>query len=381
MPRPAIGTRGGAVLAILLLAGAATVWCVQGVRKAERSTGNDLVGYLAASEALYGGADPYRVPDGFPYIYPLFLAAAIYPLSAVSVPAASVTWFLIQLTCLAYILRTGRLARGLPLGEFAILTAIVVAVFGDVLQSEFANGQVNLLVLALALAGVRLETRSPHLGPLLLGAAIAVKLTPALLLVYWCVKGRWQSVLAASAWAVGLTLLPWVAVGNRLWSLYAAYVEEFLLARIGSPVVAGVFFTPAGFWAWLTGAVPRGAVGLISAAAVVSGLIVWQLRLQSRGDAEDGSADGAAPYFAATLLLSPMSEIHHLTYLLPAAGVVACAVPAAGDRLLKIAAVAAVAFLWIARFDRRGPWYLFAIGLLTVAACLTLTRKRGLACP
>ena len=376
-----MGARGGTVLAILLLAAAATVWSAQAVRKAERSTGNDLVGYLAASEALYGGADPYRVPDRFPYIYPLFFAAAIYPLSALSVPAASVIWSLIQLACLAYILRSGRLARGLPLGEFAILAALLVAVFGDVLQNELANGQVNLVVLALALGGVRLETRWPYLGPLLLGAAIAVKLTPALLLVYWCVKGRWRSVVAASAWALALTLLPWVAVGHRLWSLYAAYVEDFLLARIGAPVADGIFFTPAGFWAWLTGTSAGGVAGFISAAVVVSALVLWHLRLPGRRDPRaNGSADEAAPYFAATLLLSPMSEIHHLTYLLPAAGVVACAAPGAGDRLLKMAAVATVAFLWIARFDRPGPWYFLAIALLTAAACLTLSRKRGVAC-
>ena len=379
MPRSA-RARGGTALAILLLAAAATVWSVQAVRKAERSTGNDLVGYLAASEALYSGADPYRVPDRFPYIYPLFFAAAIYPLSALSVPAASVIWSLIQLACLAYILRSGRLARGLPLGEFAILAALLVAVFGDVLQNEFANGQVNLVVLALALAGVRLETRSPYLGPLLLGAAIAVKLTPAFLLVYWCVKGRWRSVLAASAWALALTLLPWMAVGHRLWSLYASYVEDFLLARIGAPVRDGIFFTPAGCWAWLTGTSAGGVAGVISA-AVVSGLVFWQIRLPTSRDTQtNDSADEAGPYFAATLLLSPMSEIHHLTYLLPAAGVVACAAPGAGDRELKLAAVATVACLWIARFDRHGPWYFLAIALLTAAACLTLFRKRGVAC-
>jgi alpha-1,2-mannosyltransferase len=380
MPRSA-RTRGGTVLAILLLAAAATVWSVQAVRKAERSTGNDLVGYLAASEALYGGADPYRVPDRFPYIYPLCLAAAIYPLSALSVPAASVIWSLIQLACLACILRSGRLARGLPLGEFAILAALLVAVFGDVLQNEFANGQVNLLVLALALAGVRLELRSPYLGPLLLGAAIAVKLTPALLLVYWGVKGRWRSVLTASVGALALSVLPWLAAGDRLWNLYAAYVEDFLLARIGAPVLDGIFFTPAGFWAWLTGTTAGSVAGAISAAAVVSALMVWHLRLPGRLDIRpDDSADEAAPYFAATLLLSPMSEIHHLTYLLPAAGLVACAVPGAGDRLLKFAAVATVACLWIARFDRHGPWYFLAIAILTAAACLTLSRKRGVAC-
>jgi alpha-1,2-mannosyltransferase len=375
-----MGVRGGTVLAILLLAAAATVWSVQGVRKAERSTGNDLVGYLAASEALYNGADPYRVPDRFPYIYPLFFAAAIYPLSALSVPAASVIWSLIQLACLAYILRSGRLARGLPPGELAILAALLVAVFGDVLQNELANGQVNLVVLALALAGIRLETRSLYFGPLLLGAAVAVKLTPALLLVYWCVKGRWRSVLAASAWALALTLLPWAVVGHRLWSLYAAYVEDFLLARIGAPALDGIIFTPAGFWAWLTGTSAGGVAGVISAAAVVSGLVLWHLRLPDRDTQANDSADDAAPYFAATLLLSPMSEIHHLTYLLPAAGVVACAVPGVGNRLLKIAAVATVAFLWIARFDRHGPWYFLAIALLTAAACRTLFWKRGVAC-
>lgn len=367
---------GLAAIAIVLLLAAAAIWCVQTVRKAERSTGNDLVGYLAASEALYAGSDPYHLPNRFPYIYPLFLAAIIRPLAALGVRSASVLWFVLQCVCLGYVVRFARFRAGTYTAGAAVSVALLVAVFGDVLQREFLNGQVNLFVVALVVAAVRLGDSNPRVAPVLLGAAIAVKLTPALLLTCWWVRGRYMSVVEAIVWAAAFILAPWLILQDRLWPLYRTYLHEFILQRTRSadPASGEIFFSVYGFWGWLTGSSPGRAAMIVLSAAVVSALIVWHRRLIGR--TVEAPAPAAWVYLAVMPLLSPMSEVHHLTALLPVASLTTnTATHTVRPRAAVLALLALfVVLLWIGRFHRHGPWYFFAIVALVIAGGLARHR-------
>ena len=357
----------------MLLLAAAVIWCAQTVRRAERAGGNDLVAYVSASEALYAGGDPYHLGGPFPYIYPLFLVTVIRPLAALPVRAASVVWFLLQAACLMFVLRGTRLRLGRMTLTGAAALAVLVAVFGDVLQIEFLNGQVNLLVVALVVGAVLVE--SAALAGVWLGAAIALKLTPALLLVYFVVQRRYGAALQALAWAAAFVLLPWLIVGDRLWPLYGSYVREFILARTAGIEAGQIFFTIPGFWVWWTSAVPSRAFTIIVSAVVVGALVWWHVRTKNfrlKAEATTGGRNTAFVYLAAMPLLSPMSEVHHLTALLPLAAV-------AGSRarraIVLVPLALFVALLWIGRLDRRGPWYFFAVLALLVAGALALRQN------
>ena len=353
------------LVAVALLAALAVIWCGQTIRKAERSTGNDLVGYLAASKALYAQQDPYHLPDRFPYIYPLFLATVIRPLASLPVRAASVAWFVLQWACLMYVLRAARLRFGRREVTGAVAIMILVAIFGDALQIEFLNGQVNLIVVCLIVASVALADARPSIAPALLGAAIAIKLTPALMLVYWVVQRRFAFVAQAFAWSVGFILLPWIIVGERLWPLYGDYLHNFVLARTQSADPHGreIFFSVYGFIGWLTGSAPGRATVVASALVVVGGLVAWQLAHRAGSAHRSAQREGGWIYLAAAPLLSPMSEVHHLTAALPLASI-------SGVALLPFAVL-----LWIGRFDRRGPWYFLAVLTLVIAGCVTAYRR------
>ena len=366
---------GAAVLLLVF----ALVWCSQAVRKAERRTGNDLVGYLEASRALYAGGDPYHLPDRFPYIYPLFLAAILRPLAALPVRVASVMWFAIQALCLWCVVRivAASLARDAPVPEWPthrglpVLAAVVIAVFGDVLQNEFLNGQVNVIVLAFALGAIASISRHPHLAALSLGCAIALKLTPALFLLYCAVERRYAVVAESAAWAAVLMLAPWLVVGDRLWPMYAGYVREFILARTTSAdsQLHAIFFTPYGFWGWLTGTAPGHTLVVASSTVVVLALVVWHGRIRAR------VRERTIPawiYAAVAPLVSPMSEVHHLTTLIPAGMVGALSVWRRHSRAVAAGVAAFVILIWIARFDRQGPWYFLSIVALAGSAAAAL---------
>lgn len=364
---------GLSAAALVLLVAAGVVWCSQAVRKAERRTGNDLVGYLEASRALYAGADPYHLPDRFPYIYPLFLAAAIRPLASVPLPAASVAWFALQAACLWYVLRTAGAHAGIGEADLPVAAAAIVAVFGDVVQNEFLNGQVNVIVLALAVSAIHLTDRRPRAAALLLGVAIALKLTPALFLLYWTLERRFRIVLESVLWATVLIASPWLIVGDRLWVLYDSYVREFIFDRTASadPHAEAIFFTPYGLWGWLTSSAPGRVVIIGSSLAVIAALVIWKLRAVPARAATWRRSD-AWIFAAATPLLSPMSEVHHLTSLLPAATIDAAAVRRRPGGLFWAATLMFVVFIWVGWADRTGPWYFLSVLCLILSAVTAL---------
>lgn len=363
------------VAAAVLLIMAGVIWCSQAVRKAERRTGNDLVGYLEASRALYAGGDPYHLPDRFPYIYPLFFAAVIRPLAALPIRLASVAWFALQAVCFAYVLSTAAAHSGIERAKRVVAAAAIVAVFGDVVQNEFLNGQVNVMVLALAVAAVHLAERHPRLAALLLGTAIAVKLTPALFLVYFVVARRYRIAVESTVWAVALIVSPWLIVQDRIWPLYDSYVREFVFARTSSadPHAEAIFFTPNGFWGWLTGSAPGRLIVIGSSLAVVTALAIWKDRRQQR--AMNDSGRDAWIFAAAMPLLSPMSEVHHLTSLIPAATVTAAHAQRRAERLFWAATILFVVFIWVGWADRTGPWYFLSVACLMASAVTAIHRS------
>ena len=85
-------------------------------------------------------------------------------------------------------------------------------------------GQLHFLTLALAMAGMTaIEYRRDVLGGSLLGAAIVMKVAPALLLVYLLARGRWRPVLAVVAWVAVYALLGLAVLGPAPYVAFARY--------------------------------------------------------------------------------------------------------------------------------------------------------------
>ena len=92
-------------------------------------------------------------------------------------------------------------------------------------------GQIYFLAFALAIAGmVAFEYRRDALGGSLLGAAIVMKVAPALLLVYLLARGRYRPVLAFGAWIIAYAVLGLVVLGPAPYVAFARYQ----LARLTS---------------------------------------------------------------------------------------------------------------------------------------------------
>ncbi|MFN3338710.1 MAG: glycosyltransferase 87 family protein [Dietzia sp.] len=172
---------------------------------------------------LYGQLPQLAQGDVLPFTYPP-LAAQIFALfTLVPLGVASVIITLATIAVLAYVVQLV-LTRtcGRPDGELWWITLAVMAVamwFGPV-RETLGFGQVNVFLMALVLVDV-IRGRGRWWGGSLTGLAMAIKLTPAVFLLYFALRRDWRglgtAVLAALAFTgIGHLLTP--ADSVRYWS-------------------------------------------------------------------------------------------------------------------------------------------------------------------
>jgi hypothetical protein len=357
------------------------VLAFQTLHKAHRPLGNDLTMYLDAAAALLAGRNPYTLGGTLPYMYPLFLAAVLAPLTAVPRDAVTLLWFAVSVGSLVLAARvTGDLARecgivrpGVPLT--VPLVALWFLLF-DPIQNNLLNGQVNFQILVLCMLCLRFCLRGRTVGSVAaLAPAIAVKLTPALLLGFLGARRRWAAIALCLALSAILVLAPIGLPGAESGRAYRAYVALVLLPRIHTEYptahrsvrfsVNGVLEALAPGW---DGVVWRRALG---ASLPLVGLVLVELLARPRRS-RGGEIWIFTLYLLVQPLVTPLSEVHHLAYAFPAAGLLALSAltigsgPRAG---LRAAGLAAAWLLLVGgRLDRAGPWFFLALCLVGALA-------------
>ncbi|MGV9498107.1 glycosyltransferase 87 family protein [Streptomyces sp. NPDC003642] len=252
----------------------------------------------------------YRVPGTtYGFTYPPFAAVAMLPMSPLDLRTAIAAALLLNLAALALVLRLLAGPAWRRLGWFGwALLACLLALF-EPLRDTFSFGQVNVLLLALVLTDAALlasgRGRFAGVG---IGLAAAVKLTPALFIGLLLVARRWRAAALATAVTLAATALAalidpdasrfyWT---TALWDTdrvgRLAYVSnqsvQGILARLGEPDRA------------------------VWAAAVLPVLGVWAVRARRAVAAGDWTAAFALTGLAACLV-SPITWVHHLVWLLP----------------------------------------------------------------
>jgi alpha-1,2-mannosyltransferase len=199
---------------------------------------------------------------------------------------------------------------------FDVRLAVLCLTLFIPLQNHLRYGQLNLLLLCLCALFLALHLRERgRSAAAALDGAIALKLTPAVFLLY-LYRGRWYRTAAlAFGWtlllAVGLPAL----VSSDVLHLYRDAWTQEVGRLVGGPVVYEwrTRFTLA---AVLTEIWPR--VGTVpglryAAAAAVLGPIVWVQPRLARDPR--GGLFLFALYMTAMPLVSPVSETHHLAVL------------------------------------------------------------------
>jgi alpha-1,2-mannosyltransferase len=194
---------------------------------------------------------------------------------------------------------------------FVYLLAAALLFAYEPLRETLSFGQVNMLLVLLVVADLVMLVGRSRWGGVGVGLATAIKLTPGIFIVYLLIARRYRAAAVASATTAAATLLA-AAVAPRasrifwtdaLWDTdrvgQLSYISnqslEGFVARLnpGSPSAA--------LWAGL----------------VLAVLVVWVWRVRAAVRLGDEPA-GLALTGVLGCLISPVTWVHHLVWLLPA---------------------------------------------------------------
>jgi Glycosyltransferase family 87 len=310
--------------ALLILAGLGAAFFLQMYARMARPGGNDLGARLAAARLLVGGENPYTLEMSQGHgPYPLTVDVLVIPLTWIPLGLAQSLWFLLSVAALVgSLLILDRLWRDAAGGGPVLDVPFVVrlAGLGLILFIPFQNhlryGQLNLPLLWLcALFLAHLLREREQGGAASLGAAIALKLTPAVLLLYLGRGRRYRTAALTIAWTLLLAVaLPLLVTSRALEWYRDGWVPE--MTRLSSGPVVYEWRTRFSLAAVLVEVWPRLAPmpGLrYVAAAAVLGPILWVQPRLARDPR--GALFLFALYLVAMPLVSPVSETHHLAVL------------------------------------------------------------------
>jgi alpha-1,2-mannosyltransferase len=225
---------------------------------------------------------------------------------------------------------------------FALAVALCLAAAFEPMRETVDFGQVNMLLLFLVAVDVLwLVGRGSRWGGVGIGLATAIKLTPGIFLVYLLVTGRWRAALVASGTAAAATLLAGALAPDASREFWTAALWDTdrvgSLAFISNQSLQGVV-------ARLNPAEPNSLAWL---GLVLVTLAIWAVRSRAAVRAGD-EATGFALTGVVGCLVSPVTWVHHLVWLLPALILLidnAYAAPAGSRRRRGLLTFAVVGYL------------------------------------
>jgi alpha-1,2-mannosyltransferase len=264
--------------------------------------GGEIYDFLKPNSPYGFTYPPFAALTMLPMAYLPWTLAALISASATVVTAALLLWWLVD-----PISRRVGWTRW-----FAFAIAVCLAAAFEPMRETFTFGQVNLLLLFLVGADMLFPVaRGSRWAGVGIGLATAIKLTPGIFIVYLLISKRWRAAVIASGTAAAATVLAvalapdasrefWTAA---LWNTDRVGSMAFISNQSLQGVVARLDPARPSTLAWL--------------ALVFAALIVWAWRSRvaaTRGD--------AATAFALTgvvqCLVSPVTWVHHLVWLIPA---------------------------------------------------------------
>jgi alpha-1,2-mannosyltransferase len=201
---------------------------------------------------------------------------------------------------------------------FALALALCLVAAFEPMRETVDFGQVNMLLLIVVAADVIwLLSRKSRFAGIGIGLATAVKLTPGIFILYLLVTRRWRAAAVASGTAAAATLTAAAVAPNASREFWTEALWD--TNRVGA---LGFISNQS-----LRGVVARShrlselgsghAASLIWLLMVVVVLTIWAYRVRAAARAGDEIA-GLALTGVTGCLISPVTWIHHLVWLIPA---------------------------------------------------------------
>jgi alpha-1,2-mannosyltransferase len=273
----------------------------------------DLDVYRQAGSVLLAGGDFYDLPGPLQFLYPPFAAVLAVPLTVLPATVVEIGWTAAGAVALVAVLHR----FGLKGWVLSLVSIGVVYLVEPVVQT-FVFGQLGIFLVALIVLdlvpGPRVFSRRLLPEGMLTAVAAAIKLTPAIFVVYLLLVRKFRAFWVAVITGMVLTLISFAIVP-------AASIEFWTRLAHGDTGLGRsiIYYTNQSVMADIvrifgTGQAPAIAGLALSAAVAAAGL--WAAVLWHRlGDV--GLAVNLCG--VAALLASPVSWLHHFVWVVPLA--------------------------------------------------------------
>src|SRR5438477_9139075 len=304
--RAGAGARVAIVAAVVLVVGVAHWWYGNRHDYYDLRIYDEAMRWWAAGRPLYDFSHPDPVQGPLGFTYPPFAALLMYPMAWVPVGVVIVVVLLANLAAL--VVTTVWLV--VPLADrhgwprwFVIGLALPLVTTLEPIRETITFGQINLLLAVLVVGDllflVPKQSRWAGVG---VGLATAIKLTPAIFIVYLLAARRWRAAITATVTAAAATLLALAVAPGESWRYWTFTVWDANkvghLDRIPNQALWGTLMRLhlSSRWLWL----------VLVAAVAVYGL--WRAARAARGG---GEATRGPPAGVGGPLVSPGLWQHH----------------------------------------------------------------------
>jgi len=343
--------------------------------RALRGDVNDFTSYLLSADALLKGNNPYETGIPFHYIYPLFPAFLLIPFSLIPSWIAGTVWFLLNVTFFTYIYLLiakccidKQLSFSYKLGLPLLLILILLL---NIMQNNLLNGQINIIVLLLCLIFFHYWNKGETIiSALFLAAAISIKLVPLIFLILVIQRRNYYLLIYTVVFSLLFTIvIPSLFLGEELVGIYGNYFNTLLLKGASLEIpVDSIFFTLSGFLSYIIPSLKNVIwLKVISALLVIIALLAFSLKMEDKFYSKN-SIVVISLYFLGILLVSPMSETHHLIFILPALTIVTFNILnlKSFNRLTRINIIIFFLFYIAGTFYQANPFYFLSIIWLSI---------------
>lgn len=273
---------------------------------------------LLAAAPLYDGSSPGLGVTGTPLLASVFIPLAL--LDAQSPVAARIAWYAASLIFLWFGVKYWSRSIDTP-GSFAWAGFALICVIFP-LQTNFEHQNLNPLLLFLLGYAALAFSRDRHaIGGAAIGTAAALKVFPALLIVYLAYRRLWAALAAAVGAGVALTLFPMLRYGLGAADQFTAW---WRISNGGWPtrsnnqsLVAAVDRAVTGFGEPHVTVSDNLLTPLVTALLAVALMIAFVIATRRSRPALTISREIAAVMVLA-VLLSPIAWDHYWVLLFPA---------------------------------------------------------------
>lgn len=211
--------------ALILWKGIWTVWRVLGSDFPQYYLGARLLTEHYKLDRIYDWIWFQRIADRYGFSHQLvgysgltpFCAFPLLPLAWLPLLQAKHLWVLLNVVLLIALAWMLSRTTGLPLRKTGLIALLAVIP----LRSNFALGQMHIVVLALLIAGWRFHLRGKQVASgCCIALAGALKIYPLFYCFYFLIKRRWRALSAVIATTAVCLMLCWLVFGGPATSTF-----------------------------------------------------------------------------------------------------------------------------------------------------------------